>query len=669
MKSYEKDTNIINPIKLETAVENASTGGYPKLIEPIYVLLGNIIKTLEVISSTEANTITDDRIIQFKNHMQSFIDRLLKANLEDFELDKAANFDMATNLGLKNNLYANLLLGIYETSMEYVFLNYGITHDSSEKLLALFKKRKILIGILKDISTNEKGKKNTNFTVKSSISLGFASKIFQAVFSSNDEIMHSLRSDIDFAHFIVTNTCNSLKLAINDPYCHQDNECFNSSVDICRTYISILVHEDSDSIYANQQASTTKKTSSVLGSIATSVLSIMDIVSHIWPDRLIEFLRQLSPDMSTSVITKNSVITNVNMQLKEVVLKYLSGRTPIYKEASNVIRIIAFLCTKLEKKDNDFLKHACSIMDWLNCLAKERPMEEVGLAKDIMALLIQLSGMTGKFDTIQDICEDIHQFTGDLEVLQEESQLEQPPIKYQIVNHKTFTAITSKVFEFLDASFDDLTWCIGRLKISSIRSFDDTAKEFEKDLCQRLISIMNILSELVKSILTDFHAESLFKTLAKAYKTLHTLVKYKLNFVQDVSPDFINVISKCGTEITEKMYKFLTIYGQSQSQDLTERRSKKDKRKEVDIKRKAKIQRESKMIPNLIFAVEQFERHLIQLSRKSRVDFMQYMKRSTSRDFRIQLDRIQQESSDEEDVKKRPNNEEAGESSKRARLS
>lgn len=95
------------------------------------------------------------------------------------------------------------------------------------------------------------------------------------------------------------------------------------------------------------------------------------------------------------------------------------------------------------------------------------------------------------------------------------------------------------------------------------------------------------------------------------------------------------------------MYKFLTVYGQSQQQDTGDK--KKGKRKEINLKQRAKIQRESRMIPNLIFAVEQFERHLIQLSRKSKIDFMQYMKRSTSRDFKIQMNLINQESSEEEE--------------------
>jgi hypothetical protein len=100
------------------------------------------------------------------------------------------------------------------------------------------------------------------------------------------------------------------------------------------------------------------------------------------------------------------------------------------------------------------------------------------------------------------------------------------------------------------------------------------------------------------------------------------------------------------------MYKFLTVYGQSQAQQEASggSRKKKGKKKEINLKQKLKIQRESKMIPNLIFAVEQFERYLIQLSRKSKVDFMQYMKRSTSRDFKIQMNNVQQlASSDEEE--------------------
>ena len=50
--------------------------------------------------------------------------------------------------------------------------------------------------------------------------------------------------------------------------------------------------------------------------------------------------------------------------------------------------------------------------------------------------------------------------------------------------------------------------------------------------------------------------------------------------------------------------------------------------------------REDRSIPSLIYAIEQFERNLIQLSRLSKVDLMVHFRLSTSRDFRIQADVI-----------------------------
>lgn len=60
----------------------------------------------------------------------------------------------------------------------------------------------------------------------------------------------------------------------------------------------------------------------------------------------------------------------------------------------------------------------------------------------------------------------------------------------------------------------------------------------------------------------------------------------------------------------------------------------------------ARVLRETKAIPNLIFAIEQYEKFLIRLSKRSKVNLMQHMKLSTSRDFKIKgnvLDMVLQE--------------------------
>lgn len=82
----------------------------------------------------------------------------------------------------------------------------------SEIILSLFKKRKQLISLLS--STADKGKKALNMC-RPITNLESAVKIFKQLFTEEDmpEPMRDLRSDIDFVHFIVAGTSDSLKFA------------------------------------------------------------------------------------------------------------------------------------------------------------------------------------------------------------------------------------------------------------------------------------------------------------------------------------------------------------------------------------------------------------------------------------------------------------------------
>lgn len=225
----------------------------------------------------------------------------------------------------------------------------------------------------------------------------------------------------------------------------------------------MLKTEDSDSTYANQNSS---KKPSVLVSVANSILSILEMVNNVWPERFEKLLAQVLeyPDMSIRK-TRNQIVVDFITQLRDIVLKYLSGRTPIYKEVSGVLHIVSYLCQRMDKKQNDFPMRSLHIVQWLDNLAKERSIQDSHLAKDIVSLLIRLGGSIGELDTIQKICEDIHLFTGDIDVNNNSDSQMEPELGYQIINIKTFAMITTQLFEFLDSSLDDLTWCTSRLKL------------------------------------------------------------------------------------------------------------------------------------------------------------------------------------------------------------
>ncbi|XP_015758515.1 PREDICTED: Fanconi anemia group I protein homolog [Acropora digitifera] len=74
--------------------------------------------------------------------------------------------------------------------------------------------------------------------------------------------------------------------------------------------------------------------------------------------------------------------------------------------------------------------------------------------------------------------------------------------------------------------------------------------------------------------------------------------------------------------------------------------------------------KEVRTIPNLIYAIEQYERYLIQLSKKSKINLMEHFKRSTSRDFKINgatLEAVLRESSDDEEEDEEEEGEEEAE--------
>lgn len=83
--------------------------------------------------------------------------------------------------------------------------------DTSEVILNLFKKRKDLMDLLS--STSDRSKKTLNAN-KPSSSLKFITKVFKDLFANENNLsepLRNLKSNIEFVHFVVISTGDSLK--------------------------------------------------------------------------------------------------------------------------------------------------------------------------------------------------------------------------------------------------------------------------------------------------------------------------------------------------------------------------------------------------------------------------------------------------------------------------
>lgn len=86
-----------------------------------------------------------------------------------------------------------------------------VNADTSEVILKLFKKRKDLMCLLS--STPDRSKKTLN-TNKPSSSLLFITKVFKDLFAGENNLsepLRNLKSDIEFVHFVIISTGDSLK--------------------------------------------------------------------------------------------------------------------------------------------------------------------------------------------------------------------------------------------------------------------------------------------------------------------------------------------------------------------------------------------------------------------------------------------------------------------------
>ncbi|MEQ2255795.1 hypothetical protein ILYODFUR_017649 [Ilyodon furcidens] len=232
---------------------------------------------------------------------------------------------------------------------------------------------------------------------------------------------------------------------------------------------------------------------------------------------------------------------------------------------------------------------------------------------------------------------------------------------------KTATTAALLVLSQVDRVLDEVDWLIARRKsqASSDKSGSAEASQaagqqdpVEKAVTLQLGTLLTALNELVQTALLPGNVTvTLLRELSRTYTILTTLVKYYIQVCASqhgsLPNRFEKLVKLSGSHLTPQCYSFIT-YAQS-GESSTGDDKKKKKRNEVNTAASAKLLRETKAIPNLIFSIEQYEKFLITLSKKSKVNLMQYMKLSTSRDFRINaatLDAALQEQEEPEETQK-----------------
>ncbi|XP_059227577.1 Fanconi anemia group I protein isoform X2 [Mustela nigripes] len=649
---YEPEPDVLPPLKLEACI--LTKGDQISLQEPLDHLLCCVQHCLVWYKSRvmplqqEEEEEEEEFYQELEDMLESITSRMIKSELEDFELDKSADFSQSTGVGIKNNICASLVMGICEVLIEYNFSISNFSKNKFEEVLSLFMCYKKLSDILNEKAG--KGKTKTANKMESFWSMKFVSDLLTALFrdstQSHEESLSVLRSSNEFMRHAVSAALQKVQQLketghVSGPDGQNPEKVFQNLCDITR----VLLWRYTSIPTSVEDLGKKEKGKSISLLCLEGLQKVLGAVSLFYQPKTHHFLRALDVTDNEGEEAEDSISHRTAFQIRQFqrsLLNLLSSQEEDFnsKEALLLVTVLSNLSKLLEPSSPQFVQ----MLSWTSKICKENNQEDPSFCKGLMNLLFSLHVLyKSPVTLLRDLSQDIHGHLGDID---EDVEVEKTD-HFAMVNLRTAApTVCLLVLSQAEKVLEEVDWLITKLKgqvsqeIVSEPSSQATRLHhpIEKAIIMQLGTLLTFFHELVQTALPSGSCvDILLKDLCKMYTILTALVRYYLQVCQSaggIPKNMEKLVKLSGSHLTPLCYSFISYIQNKKSQSLKCTGEKKGKAAAVATAM-ARVLRETKPIPNLIFAIEQYEKFLIHLSKKSKVNLMQHMKLSTSRDFKI----------------------------------
>uniref|UniRef100_A0AAQ5YBY8 FA complementation group I n=1 Tax=Amphiprion ocellaris TaxID=80972 RepID=A0AAQ5YBY8_AMPOC len=640
---YEPEQDLLPPVKLEPCI--TAHGDQIYLQEPLAHLVSCTVHCLmwlqNMRQSAQRNADNSDEEDEeeeegYQSDLQAILEsmtrRMIKSELEDFELDKSAEFSLGSSVGVKNNIYAVLVMGVYEVLMEYNFVKANYSKSCFEELIELFSRYHKLSEILKEKSG--KGRVPSHKTPRSLLSMGFTSTLVTVLFrdttQSREEALSVLRSNGEFVRYTVSVVVQKIQQLEETGHTDgPDGQSTDRTFRFLCDMTSVLMWRYTNIPSVVEEAGKKEKRSSLSQLCLEGLLRIFTTCQQRYPDKMAQLLSAMESAEGDAEQDNGTEINYFYIrQFQRALFTQLTGAEEDFnsKEAQLLVSILSVLSRQLKPSSQQFVQ----MITWTVKICKETSFEDAAFSKGLLSLLFNLHVLyKSPVSLLLELCQDIHSQLGDIDQVHKNNC-------YQLL-----------VLSQVDRVLDEVDWLIARKKSQTasdkLGSGEATQTAGQQDAVEKAVTVqlgtlLTALNELVQTaLLPGTCTITLLRELSRTYTILTTLVKYYIQVCTSqhgaLPTRFEKLVKLSGTHLTPQCYSFIT-YAQSGEFSCGDDKKKK-RRNEVNTAGSAKLLRETKAIPNLIFSIEQYEKYLITLTKKSKVNLMQYMKLSTSRDFRI----------------------------------
>ncbi|XP_056272645.1 Fanconi anemia group I protein isoform X2 [Pseudoliparis swirei] len=544
---YEPEQDLLPPVKLEPCI--TALGDQVYLQEPLAHLLSCTVHCLLWLQNMQrsANLNTDDSDEEedegegYQSELQTILEsmtrRMIKSELEDFELDKSAEFTTGSSVGVKNNIYAVLVMGVYEILMEYNFIKANYSKSRFEEVMELFNRYHKLAEILKEKCG--KGRVPSNKSPRSLLSLGFISTLLSVLFrdssQSREEALSVLRSSGEFVRYAVNVAVQKTQQLeetghTDGPDGQNTDRTFRFLCDMT----SVLMWRYTNIPSVVEDAGKKEKRSSLSLLCLEGLLRIFTTCQQRYPDRMAQLLSTMDISEDNEQ-PDDSNITEMNFfyirQFQRALFTQLSGGEEEFnsKEAQLLVSILSVLSRQLKPSSQQFVQ----MITWTVKICKETSFEDAAFSKGLLSLLFNLHVLyRSPVSLLLELCQDIHSQLGDIDQTVEVEKQSH----FAIVNMKTTTTGALLVLSQVDRVLDEVDWLIAKKKsqTSSDKSGSGEAIQtagrqdpIEKAVTLQLGTLLTALNELVQTaLLPGTCTITLLRELSRTYTILTTLVKY-----------------------------------------------------------------------------------------------------------------------------------------------
>ncbi|KAL3243501.1 hypothetical protein MRX96_020560 [Rhipicephalus microplus] len=604
------------------------------LQEPLSQLVLGAHRCLMIAKKHSQGSTDDGQESGVQQTLQKLLGNLTKvmvdAELEAFSLDKMSDFSMSS-VGQKNRLIATELRNICEALIEHTLSCGSWSASSAQVSLKLFEQLNDIEQLLQNGSNKKKDSKASASSKRkdakakaaprkglpSLLSTRFLGKFLENLFCSSSE--YSGLSELNrglLKHFTM-----------------------NASSSHTSKFLGFFLRCASRSPKESDSDITAICIES-LGSLVSSVTK-----HHV--DHLPLLLATLEGMDSSEVPDLKELIKSQYTVYKALVNDILC-QTEDSTRLKELIPIMLICCCLSRFIEPGSLLFG-ELQDWIKEICKQQSITDPAVARSLLSFYLSVSHQTHDcLKNFGNIAVCFHYNLGDVD---EDVELSTKQV-FSLINAKTVASLVPVLLEHIHKVHERIDWLLALVRsctaleahMKDNDSEDSSASSRqvqEVGLCRQLGYLVAIFIELTQSQLPAGQCTvAVMKQLTRLYNSLAGLSKLYLSLYSSKFGSFCSkyekLIKLAATQLTPNVYTMITFLQNAESE--REPSKKKPRRDEVQ---KAAVAKEISTIPSLIYAIEQHEKLLIQLVKKSKVNLMEFVKMSTARDFRINSATVQ----------------------------